>query len=121
MLRQSRKIEKDQEKERGGPFRFLDLSIFLDFLSILFDFIDSSIDVHDLPNVLEARKIRKLVPKSVGDRRRPSGNVGKHRRPSETVGNRRKPMEIVGNPGKSLETLGNHQKSQKINGKAKLS
>ena len=29
----------------------------------MFDFIDSSIDVHDLPNVLEARKIRKLVPK----------------------------------------------------------
>ena len=33
------------------------------FLNILLDFIDSSIDVHDLPNVLEARKIRKLVPK----------------------------------------------------------
>ena len=30
----------------------------------MFDFIDSSIDVHDLPNVLEARKIRKLVPKN---------------------------------------------------------
>ena len=34
----------------------------LDFLNILFDLIDSSIDVHDLPNVLEARKLRKLVP-----------------------------------------------------------
>ena len=48
---------------RGALSLFLDLSIFLDFLNILLDFIDSSIDVHDLPNVLEARKIRKLVPK----------------------------------------------------------
>ena len=70
---------------------FLDLSIFfVDFLNILFDFIDSSIDVHDLPNVLEARKIRKLVPKAVGDRREPSGTVGDRRELSETFGNRKK-------------------------------
>ena len=37
---------------------------------MLFDFIATSIDVHDLPNVLEAREIRKLVPKTIGDRRK---------------------------------------------------
>ena len=48
----------------GGPQSslFLIFLFFLDFLNI-FDFIDSSIDVYDLPNVLEPRKIRKLVPK----------------------------------------------------------
>ena len=34
----------------------------------MFDFIDSSIDVHDLPNVLEARKIRKLPKKAITHR-----------------------------------------------------
>ena len=41
---------------------FLDLSIFLDFLNILSDFIGGSIDLHDLPNVLKARKTGKQVP-----------------------------------------------------------
>ena len=38
--------------------------IFLEFLNISFDFIESSIDNHDLPNVLDAQKIRKLDPPS---------------------------------------------------------
>ena len=66
---------------QGPPLSFAwSFYLFLAFLNRLFDFIDSSVDVHDLPNVLEARKIRKLVPKSVGDSRRPSGNVGKRRK-----------------------------------------
>ena len=38
--------------------------LFLDFLIILFDFVDLSIDVHDLGDVLEAQKIQKQVPKT---------------------------------------------------------
>ena len=37
---------------------------------MLCDLIDSPIDVHDLHNVLVARKIRKLVPKTIGYRRK---------------------------------------------------
>ena len=59
-------IERSRKRERGplgptsasrwwgpNPLFFLIFLSFLDFLNILFDFIDSSIGVHDLPSVLE--------------------------------------------------------------------
>ena len=76
-FKEIRKKIETSRKERGSPWGppalraggapILSFSwsfyLCLDFLNILLDFIGSSIDVHDLPNVLEARKIRKLVPK----------------------------------------------------------
>ena len=42
---------------QGPPLSFSwSFYLFLDFLNILFEFIDSSIDVHDFPDLLKARR-----------------------------------------------------------------